>query len=189
MQHSGRQALKQRWFVEKTPSAILQAPFDGGVAVQWQEQGASESDDGYAARVAKLASAMGIARGIRQLGVRRPATPEDTADQLKKPRRWVVKNVPRDYDFQDVEKLLSDLGFQDIDIHEKFWIRARNGWSFTAVKPDRCDLIEVLDEAGELITAELQKRKSPGARDTPTLLPREARTTLRKARDPSGWKP
>eukprot|EP00439_Symbiodinium_sp_Y106_P058975 s4338_g8.t1 len=178
MQHSGRQAHKQRWFVEKTPSAILPAPFDGRVAVQWQDQGASESDDGYAARVAKLASAMGVARGIRQLGVRRPATPEDSAEQLKKPRRWVVKNVPRDYDFQDVEKLLSDLGFQDIDIRDKFRHRARNGWSFTAVKLDRCDLIEALDEAGELITAELQKRKHPGAREAPTLLPGEARTSF-----------
>ncbi|CAE7375948.1 unnamed protein product, partial [Symbiodinium sp. CCMP2456] len=114
MQNSGRIAAKQRWFVEKTPSADLQTPFNGPIAVQWQ----------------------------------------------------------------DVEKLLQDLKFTEIEIIEKFRHKARAGWSFRAIKADDGDLLEVEDHTGELITIELQRRRGIGSRQHVTPLPAEVRTSF-----------
>ena len=44
------------------------APPPNNCMMQWQDQGASESDDGYSARVAKLASAMGSLEEFASLG-------------------------------------------------------------------------------------------------------------------------
>ena len=81
-----------------------------------------------------MASALGVAKGVRQLGVRRPASTGDTKQRRQQPRKWTAKNIPRDYDFQDVEQLLQDLKFTEIEILEKFRHKARAGWSFVQLK-------------------------------------------------------
>ena len=171
MQLRGQAAGKQRWFVEKTSSAVLPAPFQAQIAVKWEDPAKDESWAMYADRVAKLASVLAVARGIRQLGIRKPASEVDSAEFKRRPRKWVVKNLPRDNDFQDVEDFLSGLGFRDVDIREKFKLRSRAGWAFRAILDKHADFFEFQDADGEMFTVELSRPKVANSNARCVLLP------------------
>ena len=93
--------------------------------MQWVDRLDEESDATYATRVAKLASQFGVARGLRQLGVRRLATAADAESRTNRSRKWKAVSVPGEYGYEDMEELLAGLGFQQADITEKFRWRSR----------------------------------------------------------------
>ena len=93
--------------------------------MQWVEKQDQETEFAHATRVAKLASQLGVARGVRQLGVRRAATAADKEARATRSRRRKAVNVPREYGYEDMEELLQGLGFQHVDI-------TGSGWAFRA---------------------------------------------------------
>ncbi len=179
---SGRSADNQRWFVEKLGRDLLAvAPFDKDLAVQWVEKQEQETEFAYATRVAKLASQLGVARGVRQLGVRRVATAADKEARITRSRRWKAVNVPREYGYEDMEELLQGMGFQHVDITEKFRWRNRNGWTFRAAFANSESMVEATADDGTIVSInEIKFVNKEKMQKRCTALPRERVTSFKR---------
>ena len=185
---SGRSADNQRWFVEKLGRDLLAvAPFDKDLAVQWVEKQEQETEFAYATRVAKLASQLGVARGVRQLGVRRVATAADKEARIARSRRWKAVNVPREYGYEDMEELLQGMGFQHVDITEKFRWRNRNGWAFRAAFANSESMVEATADDGTIVSInEIKFVNKEKMQKRCTALPRERVTSFKSFSSSAG---
>ena len=163
------------------------APFDKDLAVQWVEKQEQETEFAYATRVAKLASQLGVARGVRQLGVRRVATAADKEARITRSRRWKAVNVPREYGYEDMEELLQGMGFQHVDITEKFRWRNRNGWTFRAAFANSESMVEATADDGTIVSInEIKFVNKEKMQKRCTALPRERVTSFKRFSSSAG---
>ena len=155
-------------------------PFDKDLAVQWVDKQDQETEFAYATRVAKLASQLGVARGVRQLGIRRVATAADKEARTTRSRKWKAVNVPREYGYEDMEELLQSMGFQQVDITEKFRWRNRNGWAFRAAFTNPESMVEAKADDGTIVSiTEIKSVNKEKMQKRCTALPRERVTSFK----------
>ena len=129
---SGRELNGQRWFVEfaaKCPTDSIGGRFDK-TEVTWQNAEPKETYGAYVERVRQLSLDMGVIRGFRQLGVRRPATQADQSHDRKIRRLWKSSRAPRSWEFEQVEFLAQQAGLQEIEFLEKVPQRGGAIWRF-----------------------------------------------------------
>eukprot|EP00435_Cladocopium_sp_Y103_P043026 s1688_g12.t1 len=149
---------------EATPSeAFGSKPF-----VSWVEKKPKESDGDYAGRVSSLATAAGVARGWRQLGLRSMHKP---ASQNPQVRSWTLRAAPRFWSFEQVLEFLTAAGFKDVSINSKGWERAGTSWGFRGSWKDGQTYVQLLYEgdsfeSGKFLVAE---RAQNGLRDKKIL--------------------
>ena len=131
-QRCGRELNGQRWFVElaaKCPTDSIGGRFDK-TEVTWQNAEPKETYGAYVERVRQLSLDMGVIRGFRQLGVRRPATQADQSHDRKIRRLWKSSRAPRSWEFEQVEFLAQQAGLQEIEFLEKVPQRGGAIWRF-----------------------------------------------------------
>ena len=170
---SGRDFNGQRWFVEiaaKDPADSLGGKFDK-TEVTWQEVEHRETYAAYVERVRQLSLDMGVIRGFRQLGVRRPATAAEQATDRQVRRLWKSSRAPRSWEFEQMEFLAEQAGLKDIEFLEKAPQRGGSIWRFRATGPQSLDNFAAADGDDTVtITRQDTKRTQHG-----TPLPSESR--------------
>ena len=114
---SGRKA----WFVEPLKWATP-------CSVQWVKQNKQESNKEYCARVSSMASTLGVARGLRSLGVRQP----QSSNEVNKERFWKVAGVPREWGVEVVQQQLQLLGLSDVQERSRKTRGKCTDWWFRA---------------------------------------------------------
>ena len=164
---SGSAHLGGRWFLQ--PLALPHDLHDHGIpdlAIDWVAWHEHETWATYAARCFKEAknSNLGLARGTKSLGVRRPATGADKARPKERRGRWRASGFPRHWTFEDVEQCLSTSVFGELELHEKIPWRGAAAWIFAATAAADLDF-QVLQvqgsedtEAFEVECAQLSRR-------------------------------
>ena len=125
---SGRKA----WFVEPLKWATP-------CSVQWVKQNKQESNKEYCARVSSMASTLGVARGLRSLGVRQP----QSSNEVNKERFWKVAGVPREWGVEVVQQQLQLLGLSDVQERSRKTRGKCTDWWFRASTPHGVDFFEL----------------------------------------------
>jgi len=133
LQASGTAVGGDRWFVQPlTKNHSL--PDIPVMITDWVAWLPDESWEAYAFRCSKQAhgAPFGIARGTRNLGIRRPVSPEDAPGTRLVKRRWRLSAVPREWGYEQVEALLVQAGFGQAELREKVPGRGGTTWIFAA---------------------------------------------------------
>lgn len=89
--------------------------------------------------------------------------------------------MPREYSYEDMEELLEGLGFQQVDITEKFRWRNRNGWSFSAALANQQSMVEAKADDGTVVAiSEVRFVATDKLRKRCTTLPQERVTSFKR---------
>ena len=89
--------------------------------------------------------------------------------------------MPREYGYEDMEELLEGLGFQQVDITEKFRWRNRNGWSFSAALANQQSMVEAKADDGTVVAiSEVRFVATDKLRKRCTTLPQERVTSFKR---------
>ena len=159
---SGAVAEGDRWFLQPlTKNHSL--PDIPALTTDWVAWLPDETWETYASRCAKQArgAPFGLARGSRNLGIRRPVTPDDAPGTRLVRRRWRITAVPRDWGFEQIEALLSQGGFGNVELREKMPWRGGTAWTFTAEMDVTIDYRVLSDGSTDFEVARLGRNHAP----------------------------
>ena len=133
---SGQRHAGETWFVSNVSrnQEIAGVP---ELAVHWQEWEPAEEWSAYLARCRRASQAadFGLARGAKQLGIRRVASEEDLARPRTVRRLWRACGVPRDWSFDEISEFLKECHFDEPEVEERMPWRGATSWSFRATMP------------------------------------------------------
>ena len=133
---SGQRHAGETWFVSNVSrnQEIAGVP---ELAVHWQEWEPSEEWSAYLARCRRASQAadFGLARGAKQLGIRRVASEEDLAKPRTVRRLWRACGVPRAWSFDEISEFLVECHFDEPVVEERMPWRGATSWSFRATMP------------------------------------------------------
>ncbi|CAE7777915.1 unnamed protein product, partial [Symbiodinium sp. CCMP2456] len=137
MSMSGSRCAGMRWFVSNV-HRDQELPTVPGLTVHWVDWEEGEDWPAYVSRCSRGAQPadFGLARGHRQLGVRKASTPEDLARPKVVRRRWRATGVPRDWSLEDIQGYVTGVGWR--------MLRLRRGL------PGEAPLLDLEDGALEL---------------------------------------
>ena len=122
------------------------------LSVHWQDWEPNEAWGTYLARCRRAAQAVdfGLARGAKQLGVRRVASEAELARPRTLRRLWRACGIPREWSVEEVNEFLLECKFTEPCVEERLpWIGA-TAWSFRATTPADSDFFSV-DLDGDVI--------------------------------------
>ena len=159
---SGAVAEGDRWFLQPlTKNHSL--PDIPALTTDWVAWLPDETWEAYASRCAKQArgAPFGLACGSRNLGIRRPVTPDDAPGTRLVRRRWRITAVPRDWGFEQIEALLSQGGFGNVELREKMPWRGGTAWTFTAEMDVTIDYRVLSDGSTDFEVARLGRNHAP----------------------------
>ena len=149
------------------------------VVIQWFPWESHESFTDYHKRVSVCAK-MGLVLG-RGLGQR--LCTSDPSYQAPA-TTWRAKGIPSNYQYADVEGLLSEFEFTDVHIKSKSRTRHGNDWLFTAKRQDRQLMLQQTvqwsrdgDDVSELLFVRESARRGPQAASVPWVPISEKRYT------------
>ena len=157
---------KKAWFVEPLK---WQTP----CSVTWVKQEKQESNSDYCDRVSGMASTLGVARGLRSLGVRQP----QTSGPVNKERFWKVTGAPREWGLEVLQKQLINMGLQDVSERSRKTQGKTTNWWFKAITPQDLDFFELQVDTSTLVacvvdtSAPRRKKFKPLQQDSRMVFP------------------
>ena len=167
---SGARFEGARWFISNV-SRTQQLEGVPEIAVDWVEWQDNETWHSYIGRARKLEadSTFGLARGYRQVGLRRAATEEDKTRPRTVRRLWRAAGIPRDWSFEDVELFVAEAGFKQVDIDQRAPWRGATAWTFKATMGVEVDFKAIpIDDDGSVELTRLGRHTStPEVRSLP----------------------
>lgn len=151
MSMSGARCAGMRWFVSNV-HRDQELPTVPGLTVHWVDWAEGEDWPAYVSRCCRGAQPadFGLARGHRQLGVRKASTPEDLARPKVVRRRWRATGVPRDWSLEDIQGYVTECGLENVEIEERSPWRGTSAWSFRASAEADVDFMSFDLEDGAL---------------------------------------
>ena len=170
---SGQRHAGETWFVSNVSrnQEIAGVP---ELAVHWQEWEPAEEWSAYLARCRRASQAadFGLARGAKQLGIRRVASEEDLAKPRTVRRLWRACGVPRSWSFDEISEFLVECHFVEPVVEERMPWRGATAWSFRATMPADADFF--VFHVGE-DTIELTRVGKDSRRHSDRALPLEVK--------------
>eukprot|EP00439_Symbiodinium_sp_Y106_P029615 s5451_g3.t1 len=122
-------------------------------ALLWETQRADEMPDEYLRRVVALSGDMGLFHDGKRLAVRiDPRDPRNAARQ----GLWHLRQVPLGWHVAELEEVLQDVGFEQVEVQARYRDRRAARWSFLALRADRRDYVPIRIEDGDLGIIELE---------------------------------
>ncbi|CAE7193637.1 unnamed protein product [Symbiodinium sp. CCMP2592] len=109
-------------------------------ALLWETQWADETSVQYLRRVVASTGDMGLFHDGKKLAVRiGPRDPRNAAKQ----GLWHLRQVPMGWHVLELEEVLKDVGFEQIEIQARYRERRSTRWSFLALRADRQDYVPI----------------------------------------------
>ena len=165
MSASGSRHGGETWFVSNVSRAqeLQGVP---ALSVHWQDWEPNEAWGTYLARCRRAAQAVdfGLARGAKQLGVRRVASEAELARPRTLRRLWRACGIPRAWSVEEVNEFLLECSFTEPCVEERLPWRGATAWSFRATMPADSDFLSV-DLDGDVIEFSRLGRDSRHSRD------------------------
>jgi len=162
---SGSRHGGETWFVSNVSRAqeLQGVP---ALTVHWQEWESNEAWGTYLARCRRAAQAVdfGLARGAKQLGVRRVASEAELARPRTLRRLWRACGVPRSWSVEEVNEFLAECRFEEPCVEERLPWKGATAWTFRATMPADSDFLSI-DLDGDVIEFSRLGRDTHHARD------------------------
>ncbi|CAE7345760.1 unnamed protein product [Symbiodinium sp. KB8] len=133
-------------------------------ALLWEAQRPDEMPGQYLRRVVALSGDMGLYHDGKRLAVRiDPRDPRNAARQ----GLWHLRQVPLGWHVAELEEVLVDVGFEQVEIQARYRDRRAARWTFLALRTDRRDYvpIKIEDEALGTIELEASRHRRQGRKD------------------------
>ena len=134
-------AGKDGWHVEPLRwEAPIESPGDAPPAVEWVKRETDEPGYVYLSRVRNMSCGLGVARGDRQLGVRRKR-----GDQELRARTWRLINAPRmGWTYEAAAAMLLEAGLTDVSVlSRKVTGKDSSEWRVRGTLPPDRDTMEI----------------------------------------------
>ena len=107
----------------------------------------------YLRRVVALSGDMGLYHDGKRLAVRiDPRDPRNAARQ----GLWHLRQVPFDWHVDELEEVLKDVGFEQVEVQARYRDRRTVRWNFLALRADRRDYVPIKIEDADLGILELE---------------------------------
>ena len=133
-------------------------------ALLWETQRADEPSCEYLRRVVALSGDMGLFHDGKRLAVRiDPRDPRNAARQ----GLWHLRQVPFGWHVAELEEVLKDVGFEQVEVQARYRDRRAARWSFLALRADRRDYvpIKIEDEDMGVIELEASRHRRQGRKE------------------------
>lgn len=153
-----------RWFIEPvTYDEDLEKDWATRPVVEWLEKQDDEKEQAYMARATSMARAMGLTRGVAQVGIRRAEKDKDREMRKQKPNEFRVTGS----------------NFSEVQLHSKTRRRGATFWNFMAKREDGQDALEMEHDDTVLITVVEARRQRKWTAPAGNTLPAERITSYK----------
>jgi len=153
-------------------------------ALLWEAQKPDEMPGQYLRRVVALSGDMGLFHDGKRLAVRIDARdPRNAARQCL----WHLRQVPFHWHVDEIQEVLADVGFEQIEVQARYRDRRAVRWTFLALRADRRDYVPIKIADAELGDIELEaarhRRQGRHDREREAIRPERRQSVAAKPQD------